>query len=133
MSQYLEKKAKKFSYTQLSVEKAMEKLEDQKLIDDSRFVIWFVEIRGSSKKKSVAYLKNELRARGVSSEVVGAYFEENIIDEDKSAIKALHSQWRRFERQDKRKRFTKAASFLQRKGFSFSVIKRAIAEIEEKE
>lgn len=133
MFQYLEKKAKKFSYTEDSVEKAQKKLKDQKLIDDSQFVIWFVEIRGSSKKKSVAYLKNELRVRGVSNDVIGGYFEEHVIDEDESAAKALRSQWKRFEKEDKRKRFTKSAAFLQRKGFSYSIIKRAIAEIEEKE
>lgn len=133
MRQYLEKKAKKLSYSEECVDKAQKKLLDQKLIDDSQFVVWFVEIRGSSKKKSVAYLKNELRVRGVSSDIIGAYFEENIIDEDQSAVKALQSQWRRFEKEDKRKRFEKSAAFLQRKGFSYSIIKRAIAEIEEKE
>lgn len=133
MLQYLEKKAKKFSYSEESVEKSLKRLMDQKLIDDSQFVTWFVEIRGSSKKKSVAYLKSELRVRGVSSHIVGAYFEQNVIDEDESAVKALRSQWRRFEKEDKRKRFTKSAAFLQRKGFGYSIIKRAIAEIEEKE
>lgn len=140
MLQYLEKKAKKFSFADDSVKKTLNKLMDQKLIDDSQFVVWFVEIRGSSKKKSVAYLKNELRVRGVSSDVVGAYFEQNIIDEDESALRALKSQWRKINREDlpagrqgKRKRFEKAAAFLQRKGFGYSIIKRAIAEIEEKE
>jgi len=133
MRDYLEKKAKKFSHQQDSVEKSLKKLMAQKLIDDFQFVVWFVEIRGSSKKKASAYLKNELRVRGVSSEVVGEYFEQNIIDEDESALRALRSQWRRFEKEDKRKRFMKAAAFLQRKGFSYNIIKRAIAKIEEKE
>ena len=133
MLQYLEKKAKKFSYTEDSVGKAQKKLLDQKLIDDSQFVVWFVEIRGSSKKKAVAYLKNELRTRGISSDIISLYFEENIINEDESAVKALRSKWRSYQNEDKRKRFEKSASFLQRKGFGYSVIKRAIAEIEEKE
>ena len=133
MLQYLEKKAKKFSYSEDSIDKTLKKLKDQKLIEDSQFVVWFVEIRGSSKKKSVAYLKNELRVRGVSSDIIGVYFDENIINEDESAVKALRSQWRRFQKEDKRKRFEKSAAFLQRKGFNYSIIKRAIAEIEEKE
>jgi len=133
MREYLGKKAKKLTYLEDSVDKSLTKLMDQKLIDDSQFVVWFVEIKSSSKKKAVAYLKNELRIRGVSSDVIGDYFEQNIIDEDESAVKALRSQWRRFEKEDERKRFTKAAAFLQRKGFGYSIIKKAIAKIEEKE
>lgn len=140
MRQYLEKKSKKFSYGEEPVEIAMQKLTNLKLINDAQFIVWFVELRGSSKKKSIALLKNELRVRGISGEIISNYFDENIIDEFEGAVKALGSQWRRFNkeampagRQDKRKRFEKAAAFLQRKGFSYSIIKKAIAEIEEKE
>ena len=54
-----------------------------KTYDDSQF--WFgLEIRGAL-KKSVAYLKNELRVRGFS-DVIGAYFEENL-SRDESALR----------------------------------------------
>lgn len=52
MKKYLDKKAKKFSYTEQSVNKAIMKLVDQKLIDDKEFMTWFMEIRSSSKKIS---------------------------------------------------------------------------------
>lgn len=133
MKIYLEKKAKKFSYTQLSIEKAMKKLVDQKLINDKQYISWFMEIRGSSKKKSANFLKNELRVRGVPSDIISSYFDENIIDEHEGAARALRSAWRRFQNEDEKKRFQKAAAFLQRKGFGYGVIKRAIADLEEKE
>lgn len=133
MKKYLDKKAKKFSYTEQSVNKAIMKLVDQKLIDDKEFMTWFMEIRSSSKKKSVALLKNELRVRGVPNEVVSFYFDENMVDEYEAAIKALRSQWRKFQNENEKKRFQRSANYLQRKGFNYGVIKRAIADLEGKE
>ncbi len=133
MKKYLDKKAKKFSYTEQSVNKAIKKLVDQKLIDDKEFMTWFMEIRSSSKKKSVALLKNELRVRGVPNEVVSFYFDENMVDEYEAAIKALRSQWRKFQNENEKKRFQRSANHLQRKGFNYGVIKRAIADLEGKE
>ena len=133
MKKYLDKKAKKFSYTEQSVNKAIKKLVDQKLIDDKEFMTWFMEIRSSSKKKSVALLKNELRVRGVPNEVISFYFDENMVDEYEAAIKALRSQWRKFQNENEKKRFQRSANHLQRKGFNYGVIKRAIADLEGKE
>jgi regulatory protein len=133
MKKYLDKKAKKFSYTEQSVNKAIMKLVDQKLIDDKEFMTWFMEIRSSSKKKSVALLKNELRVRGVPNEVISFYFDENMVDEYEAAIKALRSQWRKFQNENEKKRFQRSANYLQRKGFNYGVIKRAIADLEGKE
>ncbi len=133
MRKYLEKKAKKFSYAEPSIERTIEKLIGQKLLDDQSFIGWFMEIRRSSQKKSVALLKNELKLRGVPSDMVSSYFEEHIIDEYEGAVKALQSQWRRFQNSDAKKRFQRSANYLQRKGFGYGIIKRAIADLEGKE
>lgn len=133
MKKYLEKKAKKFSYAESSIDKTIEKLIGQKLLDDQSFIRWFMEIRRSSQKKSIALLKNELKLRGVPSDMVSSYFEEHIIDEYDGAVKALQSQWRRFQNSDAQKRFQRSANYLQRKGFGYGIIKRAIADLEGKE
>lgn len=140
MRKYLEKKAKKFSYTVSSIDNTIEKLISQKLLDDQSFIRWFMEIRRSSQKKSTALLKNELKLRGVPSDLVSSYFEEHIIDEYDAAVKALKSQWRRFQNNDltagrngAQKRFQQSANYLQRKGFGYGIIKRAIADLEGKE
>ena len=72
MKKYLEKKAKKFSYAESSIYKTIEKLIGQKLLDDHSFISWFMEIRRSSQKKSIALLKNELKLRGVPSDMVNS-------------------------------------------------------------
>ena len=131
--QYLIKKAKKFSYGGDIIDATVADLKKQTLIDDTKFVTWFVELKGSSAKKSRSMMSFQLMRHGVPQEIISAYFEDNEVDEMKNCRSALASQWRRFEKVEKRKRFEKAAAFLQRKGFSYGTIKRAIAEKEEKE
>lgn len=133
MREYLEKKAKKFKFSVSAPESAMKRLEELKLVDDRQFAIWYIEIRGSSKKKSRRLLQQELRLKGIPTNVITAYFEEHERDEYSGAVRALQAQWRRYQGIDRRKRFEKAAAHLQRKGFGYSITKRAIAELEEKE
>ena len=71
--------------------------------------------------------------RGVPNEVISFYFDENMVDEYEAAIKALRSQWRKFQNENEKKRFQRSANYLQRKGFNYGVIKRAIADLEGKE
>jgi regulatory protein len=131
--QYLLKKTKKFHLEESIVENVIEDLKKQGLIDDAKFITWFVEQKGSSGKKSRSMLRFELIRHGVSQELIGQYFDEHEVDEQRAAINALRSQWRRFSKKDKSKRFEASAQYLQRKGFSYSTVKRAIAEMEEKE
>jgi SOS response regulatory protein OraA/RecX len=56
-----------------------------------------------------------------------------MVDEYEAAIKALRSQWRKFQNENEKKRFQRSANYLQRKGFNYGVIKRAIADLEGKE
>lgn len=130
---YLEKKAKRFSFATKIIHLAIEELKKQDLINDKKFVKWFVEDRMSSKKKSAPLLKFQLNKHGVEKSVIQEYFEDSFPDQHESAHAALRSKWSQYLRFEKRKRFEKAAGFLQRKGFPYDVIKKAIAELEQME
>lgn len=132
MRQYLEKKQRAYGTTDLEVTEAMEELRRQALVNDKVFIAWFIEIRAASKKKSSRLLRYELQRHGVISTDIEQYFAEHELDELHHAIRALGGRWRSFQSLDRKKRFDRAAAFLQRKGFSYAQIKTAIAEYEQK-
>ncbi len=132
MRQYLEKKRVKYGIAEDCVGDAVAELKRQSLVNDQSFISWFIEIRGSSKKKSTRMLRYELQRYGVSTDDIDQYFSAHEVDELQQAIRALAARWRSIRSLDPKKRFERAATYLQRKGFSYAQIKTAIAECEQK-
>lgn len=130
---YLNKKAKRWKWSEELVESAIKELEELGLIDDKKFIEWFVEQRSAVKPKGVFVLKRKLLQFGVQKEIIDEYFVENIKDEVAMAVKAVSFRWKGWIKLDKRERFVKAAAFLSRRGFRYDTIKNAIAKLEEKE
>ena len=127
---YLHKKADRFSLTEAIIEQAVLSLEEQGLVDDKKFIEWFVEQRSSAKPKSEFALRQELFRFGIEKELLDEYFAEHEMPEEELAMKALRPRWRRYENMDRKMRFQKAAAFLGRRGFGFDVIKKSINFLE---
>lgn len=127
---YLHKKIQKRHWSRTDVKKAMQHLEELDLIDDRKFVKWFVEQRMLLKPKGRYVLTQELRKHGIEKELIEEYFSKNEIDEEKFAEKVLSERWHRYKNLDKRKRFEKAAGFLLRRGFSFDIASGIIKTLE---
>ncbi len=133
ISRYLEKKAKRFYWTETTISAVIKTLKEQDLIDDKKFIQWFVNQRNLFKPKSVFILKNELFKLGVAKELIDEYFSDHPQNETELAYKTLLPRWQRFFNLSSRERFKKASQFLLRRGFSFEIVKRTIAKIEGKE
>lgn len=132
---YLAKKAKKFHIDTPGVEQSViERLLELKLLNDQEFVRWYIEGKYASSKKSVFLLKQELSRVGISKDFIDEYFAGRQVDDTSAARDALTQKWRRISLiPDKKQRFSKAASLLARKGFSYDIIKKTIAELEGEE
>ncbi len=128
---YLNKKAERFHWPEEVVTLATADLEEEGLINDQKFVEWYVEQRNLIKQKSTFALRTEMMRLGISKDLLEEYFTESPINEEKLALEALKKKWSRFDRLDKRERFQKAAAYLSRRGFNFDVIKKTIKNIEE--
>jgi regulatory protein len=128
---YLYKKIQKRHWSQDDVKKVIQHLEELDLVSDKNFVKWFVEQRMLLKPKSEFALKQELLKHGISKEIIDEYFSSHSINEEELAEKTLRERWYRYKYLDKRKRFEKAASFLQRRGFSFDTITNVIKKLQE--
>lgn len=130
---YLEKKAKRFHWSETLISAVVESLKEQGLVDDEGFVRWFISQRNISKPRSAFILKNELMRLGIKKDMIDGYFLDHPQDEEGMAYKSLSSRWRRWTDLPVKERFKKAAQHLLRKGFSFETCKRTIAKIEGKE
>ena len=131
LSDFLHKKAERFHWPEEVVSEAIKELEEEDLINDEKFLKWYVEERNIHKRRSAFALRSELLRHGIAKDLMDEYFSQSPVQEESLALEALKQKWHRFERLDKRERFRKSAAFLSRRGFSFDMIKQAVKALEE--
>ena len=121
---YLYKKIKTKHWSRSDADKVLQELKEEDLIDDAKFVDWFVRSRTTLKPKGQRLLTRELKQKGIGDELIEKYFSENTVDEEKLALQILQKRWPRYKNFDSRKRFEKVVSFLLRRGLSFELAKK---------
>lgn len=127
---YLHKKGLKYGFTPDEIQAVIELLSDQGFLNDREFIKSFVSSRNSLKPKSRRVLEMELMRLGVSQADIGAFFSENETDEYTLATKALKSRLKSLiQIPEERKRFIRAISFLQRRGFPYDMAKKAYLQL----
>ena len=127
---YLYKKIRTTHWSQEAANRVIDHLIEIDLLDDKKFVSWFVDQRNTSKPKGEYVLKAELRKYGIEKNLIDEYFSDNPQDEEKLAEKVLISRWSRFKDLPREIRFQKASQFLQRRGFPFGIIQQIIKSME---
>jgi len=126
VKKYLEKKAEKYMFSAEDIEATLELLIDRGYLNDLEFIKSFVNSRNLLKPKSKRVLEMELKKLGVNQQDINTYFSETPTDEAELAQKALHKKIKSLSLiSDKKVQFIKAISFLQRRGFSYDVAKKA--------
>ncbi len=133
MVDYLTKKSKRYKWDASVVDEAIKKLQEFELINDTKFTEWFIEQKSAVKPKAVFVLKRSLKQYGIDPNLIEDYFARNEFNEEEMARKSLGSRLDRWKSLNKQERFKKLASYLQRRGFSYDVIKKTVAKLEEKE
>lgn len=130
---YLAQKAKKYPITPGEIQSVIEILKDQGFLNDDEFIRSFINARNSLKPKSQRMLTLELRKSGVSIDDINRFFSTNAPDEGALALQALKQKMKAIRGiEDEKKRFTKAVSFLQRRGFSFEIARQAYLQLTQK-
>lgn len=126
--EYLQKKAAKFKFDEETIRKAIKLLEQDHLINDRKFIEWFIEIKTTRRPLSKFLIKQKLLKHGVEKQLIDEYLEKNVVDELKLAKTALEKRWEKFKNLPKQERFKKTASYLGRRGFSYDTIKTLLKE-----
>lgn len=122
---YLRKKKESME----TINAVVKSLKFKKIIDDRYFVNWWIEQRNYFKPRGKAFLKSELKAHGVQSELIAAILETADLDEEKMAQNALSKIIKRLSSLDGKNRKQKALQYLLRRGFSYAVSKKTIEDL----
>lgn len=114
------------------IERVIERLQREKLLNDAHFAALWVENRTLSRPRGARMLKQELRQKGVDKEDIEAALPDDEIELE-NAIEALRPKLRLWEKLETRERERKMIEFLQRRGFNFSVARAALRQIADNE
>lgn len=126
---YLTKKIKKFSQTDFSaIDLIIHKLTQQKFLDDEEFARWLVRSRTEFKPKGKYLVKQELKQKGISQDIIEKVLGSEIrTQSDKDlATQVLEHKKKKYASMEQRERFQKASSMLARRGFDVDAIREAI-------
>ena len=114
------------------IERVIERLHREKLVDDASFAAAWVENRSLSRPRGGRMLKQELRQKGVGKEEIEAALPDSEM-EVVNAIEALRPKLRLWEKLESRERERKIIEWLQRRGFSYATARAALREMADNE
>lgn len=123
VKQYLLKNGYKLDY----IKEVLDKIEEQNLLNDHLYAELFVKQRITSNPKGKKLLAIELKNKGIDDFTVENSLEQ--FDEEleyKLALELIEKRKYRFNSEDQVKSYKKMASFLERRGFSYTTIKRIL-------
>ena len=112
------------------IDRVIERLRKEKLINDAHFAAAWVEHRTLSRPRGSRAIQQELRQKGVGREEIEAALPDDE-QEIENALVAVRSKLRLWEKFDERERQKKALDFLMRRGFTFSVARAALNRLDE--
>jgi len=107
-------------FDEKAIESALQRLEEQGLIDDSAFAQFWRENRDSFSPRSKRLLKMELRTKGVPPSVIEETVES--LDDQLNAYRAGAKRVRALKALEYSAFREKLAGFLQRRGFGYDII-----------
>ena len=105
----------------------LERLMTHGYLDDLQFAQAWVGDRERFRPRSPAALRNELREKGVSQEIIAQVLSD--IDQDESAHRAAESYARRLQSLDERSFRQKLGNHLLRRGFAHGVVWKVVDQI----
>jgi regulatory protein len=108
-------------------ERVEERLMRAGLLDDEAFARFWVENREQFKPRGRYRLRQELRQKGLEAQIIAQAVEE--VDEEQSAYRAAVGRARRYAHLDRKDFRRKLGSFLQRRGFSYEIVKEVVERL----
>ncbi|MDF2661852.1 MAG: RecX family transcriptional regulator [Paenibacillus sp.] len=120
---------KRKEYTEPLIDRIIQRLKEQRYLDDADFAALWTEQRIYSQKKGSRWVKQELQQKGVAPATIQEALDQVRPDEEERICVELGlKKWKLTSgtSQDKRR---KTAGFLMRRGYSASIVGKAIRRI----
>jgi regulatory protein len=110
-----------------AVDRVIERLRRIKLVDDTAFAEYWVEQRASHRPRGGRLLKQELRQKGVSQDVLAEAIPED--DDPDGAYQAARRKASSLRALDERTFKQRLGGFLQRRGYGYDTIRPVVARL----
>ncbi|MCL4835666.1 MAG: RecX family transcriptional regulator [Caldilineaceae bacterium] len=110
------------------IEWVTDRLLEQGYLNDEEFARYWIEQRNRFKPLAPAALRYELRNKGIEDRLIEAVLEEAVEPAD-GALQAARSQLHRWRTLDKEAFRKKLAPFLQRRGFSWPIVRDVLEQV----
>ena len=117
----------KHGYHEGIIEEILALLRRGGLVDDKNFAELWVENRSEFRPRGSRMLRQELRQKGISDQVIASALEE--LDEDDLALKAARKKARRYSQLEWMDFRKKMSGFLARRGFNYGIIAEVVPKI----
>jgi regulatory protein len=110
-----------------NIDKALTRLKEQGLVDDTAFAQFWRENRATFSPRSQRLTKLELKRKGLSNEIIEKVISQ--IDDKDSAYRAALNRARRLSLADYQDFRQRLGSYLGRRGFSYGIIKETTERV----
>jgi regulatory protein len=114
-------------YDDLVIDRVVQHLQETALLDDAAFAAYWVEQRQTFRPRSRLALRDELRRKGVKRQIIETAVAA--IDEHEAARRAAAAKVGRWHKLPPETFRQKAGQYLQRRGFSYDIIKSVVQEL----
>ncbi len=107
------------------IDLVIDKLKEQKFVDDIEFTKWWIEQRTKVKPRASRLIKFELKQKGISDELI-QNSELRIKNDFDKAMVLAEKRMPRYKNETPKKIYEKLGRFLASKGFDYDTIKEVI-------
>ena len=114
-------------YPDTSIDQVLSRMKEQGLVNDNTFAEFWKENRDTFSPRSQWLTAQELRRKGVSEEIITRVV--GTIDDEDAAYRAARKKARNLPRYDYQNFYRRLGDYLQRRGFSFDVIKVTVKRL----
>lgn len=121
----------KKEYDPTMIDEVIHKLDQYQFLNDEEFAIAFVRTQKNTTDKGPNVIKNELKEKGISAQIIQQVIALYPVDEQlETAISLCQKYTLKYKKDSSRMMKQKVEQMLTRKGFSYDMIQLALEEIE---
>ncbi|CAI6033594.1 Regulatory protein RecX [Paenibacillus sp. JJ-100] len=129
----LGQKLKQKEFAPPIIEEVLDRLEQEKLVDDDLFAKEWTRQRMEGQRKGKLWIKQELRQKGIANELIAEVLDEVSPDAElETAMVAGRKKWKQV-RGDVQEKKRKTFPYLMRRGFSMDMVRRVVNRLIEED
>lgn len=122
-------KLKEKEYEENYINRAISFCKEQNYIDDEAFAISFIKDKQNLNNLGQYRIKRELMLKGIDEDIIEKVLIEDKDEEYDRAFEIASKKFSSYKDDDRNKVYRKLSGFLQRKGYSFDIVRKILKEL----